>query len=51
MVYQGRYDEAAPALQEALAIQERVFGKVHPQVAMGVEVLGLLELRRRHRGC
>jgi tetratricopeptide (TPR) repeat protein len=46
LVYQARYDEAAPVLQEALAMQERIFGKLHPQVAMGLNTLGLLQLRR-----
>jgi tetratricopeptide (TPR) repeat protein len=48
LIYQGRLDEAAVVLQEALGIQERIFGKVHPQVAMGLNILGLLELRRGH---
>ncbi|HTB20660.1 MAG TPA: tetratricopeptide repeat protein, partial [Bryobacteraceae bacterium] len=48
LVYQGHYDEAAPVLQEALGIQERFFGKVHPQVAMGLNILALLDLKRGH---
>ena len=35
-------------LKDALAIQERVLGKIHPQVAMGLNTLGLLEIRRGH---
>jgi eukaryotic-like serine/threonine-protein kinase len=35
-----KYDEAVDALQQALAIQERVFGPVHPNVAEILNELG-----------
>jgi len=42
---QGRYDEATIPLQQALAIQERVFGNVHPRVASTLNELGIVALR------
>ena len=48
LIYQARYDEAAPILQQALSIQERFYGKVHTQVAMGLNMLAMLDLKRKH---
>ena len=48
LVYQGKYDDAAPYLERALEIQEHVYGKAHPQVAIALNQVGVLELRRKH---
>ena len=46
----ARYDEAADLLHGALAIQERVHGRVHPRVAFILNELGNLEYRRNRFG-
>ena len=43
---QKRLDEASDVLRRAVAIQERVFGPVHPRVASAVNDLGAVALRR-----
>jgi serine/threonine-protein kinase len=43
---QRRLDEASEVLGRAVAIQERVFGPVHPRVASAVNDLGAVALRR-----
>jgi tetratricopeptide (TPR) repeat protein len=48
LVYQGKLDEAAPLLQQALAIQERILPKTHPQIAQVLNQLAVLELKREH---
>ena len=42
MAAQGKYDEAKPNLERALAIREKALGAEHPQVAMGLNKLGSL---------
>ena len=44
----SRYDEAAGFMQGAVDIQSRVLGKMHPQIAQGLNVLGVLENKRGH---
>lgn len=57
---QGRYDAALPFAQRALAIQEKVLGPEHPNVAMSLNDLALLYRAKgdyaradpaRHRRC
>lgn len=48
LVYQSRYDEAAPVLEQALAIQERVFGMVHPRVASALNDIGNVAIQTGH---
>ncbi|HEV2749348.1 MAG TPA: serine/threonine-protein kinase [Gemmatimonadales bacterium] len=43
-------DEAARLLERALAIRERVFGNVHPQVASTLNELGGIEIARKKFG-
>jgi serine/threonine-protein kinase len=43
----GRYDEADSLLHEALAIQERVFGPVHPRVASALNDIAAVALTRK----
>jgi eukaryotic-like serine/threonine-protein kinase len=40
LIAEGRIDEAGEMLREALAIQERVYGAVHPRVASALNELG-----------
>jgi eukaryotic-like serine/threonine-protein kinase len=40
LVSEKRLNEAAALLQEALAIQERAYGNVHPRVASALNELG-----------
>jgi tetratricopeptide (TPR) repeat protein len=47
LIYQRRYDEAAPLLERALDIQQQVYGRMHPQVAIALNQVGVLELRRK----
>jgi serine/threonine-protein kinase len=46
LIYQDRATEAAPLLQRALAIRERVFGPDHPQVASTLNDLGTIALQQ-----
>jgi hypothetical protein len=46
LVKQDRFDEAGDLLKKALAIQEKVFGPVHPRVASAVNELGSVALAR-----
>ena len=39
---QGKLDEAAPLLQESLAIRKKVHGEEHPDVAGSLHTLALL---------
>ena len=39
---QGKYDEAKPNFERALAIREKALGAEHPDVAMGLNNLGML---------
>lgn len=41
-VRQGKYAEAGPLCERALAIDEKVYGKTHPQVAFDVTNLAAL---------
>jgi serine/threonine-protein kinase len=43
---QGRFNEAADMLRDALGIQERVYGKVHPRVASALGELGKVALQQ-----
>ena len=43
---QKRYDDAAMVLRRAVAIQERVFGPMHPRVASAVNDLGAVAQNR-----
>jgi serine/threonine-protein kinase len=43
-------EEAAVVMREALGIQERVFGPVHPRVASALNELGLIALREKRLG-
>lgn len=47
LVRQNRFDEAVEYLQRALAVQERVYGAVHPAVASAVNDLGSVALARK----
>src|ERR1051325_4289956 len=44
----GRYGEAIPFAKEALAIQERVLGIEHPDVAMSLNTLAVLYKNEGH---
>ena len=46
LAYEHKYDEAAGLLQEALGTQERVLGKAHPSVALALNWLGFIALKR-----
>jgi serine/threonine-protein kinase len=45
LVMQRRFDDATLVLREALAVRERVYGKVHPAVASTVNELGSIALQ------
>ena len=42
MADQGKYDEAEPLCKRALAIDEKALGAEHPDVAAGLNNLGML---------
>ena len=42
MAAQGKYDEAKPNYERALAIREKALGVEHPQVATGLNNVGML---------
>jgi serine/threonine-protein kinase len=44
LIFQERYEAARPSMNEALTIQERVFGPDHPRVADAVNEVGTLAL-------
>src|SRR6185436_20526415 len=44
---QNRFDEGVDCLERALAVQERVYGPVHPAVASAVNDLGSVALARK----
>jgi serine/threonine-protein kinase len=46
--FENRYDEAAGYLRQALTIQERVYGPVHPKVASALNDLGNTALQKDH---
>jgi serine/threonine-protein kinase len=46
LVREKRLDESASLLQQALAIRERVYGKMHPSVASTLNELGNVAVRR-----
>ena len=46
LVFQKRYDEAVNLVEQALAIQERVYGPSHPKVANVLNELGTVALQR-----
>jgi tetratricopeptide (TPR) repeat protein len=46
LVFQHRYDEAVNLVEQALAIQERVYGASHPKVANVLNELGTIALQR-----
>lgn len=48
LMYQHKYNEATPFVQCALEIQEQVYNKMHPQVAIALNQAGVLELRLKH---
>src|SRR5439155_1112896 len=48
LTYQNKYDDAVAALEQALAIQERVYGPAHPSVAETVNELGNVASMRDH---
>jgi serine/threonine-protein kinase len=43
---QGRFDDSANMLREALGIQERVYGPVHPRVASALGELGKVAMKQ-----
>jgi serine/threonine-protein kinase len=45
-MFQGHYDEAVELFERSLAIQERIYGPVHPRVASALNELGGAALRR-----
>jgi eukaryotic-like serine/threonine-protein kinase len=47
LVFETRYDEAQELLEQAVAIQEHVFGAVHPRVASALNDLGNVALKRK----
>ena len=46
MADQGKYDEAKPNLERALAIWKNALGAEHPKVATGLNTLGSLLMGR-----
>ena len=46
VLFQSRYDEATGYLRTSLAIRERVFGPVHPEVASTLNELGNIAYQR-----
>jgi tetratricopeptide (TPR) repeat protein len=47
LLLQGRFEEALPLLEEAVAIYRRVAGDRHPELAKGLENLGNVYYRQR----
>ncbi len=47
LVYEAKYDEAAPLLAQALSTQERLYGPVHPKVASALNELGNVAVKRK----
>jgi len=47
LVSQNRFDEAAAMMNEALRIQESVYGKVHPRVASALNELGKIAQQQK----
>jgi len=41
-MFQGKYDEAEPLYREALAIDKKIYGDEHPEVATDLNNLALL---------
>src|ERR1700676_2591856 len=48
LTYENKYDEAVSSLDQALAIQERIYGAVHPSVAETLNELGNVASMRDH---
>ena len=48
LTYQNKYDEAVSSLNQAVAIQERVYGPAHPSVAETLNELGNVASMRDH---
>lgn len=46
---QGNYTQAIPLVQRALAMQEKILGSEHPDVALSLIALGELHLRMGNR--
>src|SRR5690349_16445429 len=44
---QDKLDEAVEAMEKVLAIQRRLYGKVHRDNAVGLDLLGDVQMRRK----